>query len=358
MTISRTRDMLKNQIEVVESKREAEMKFKNIITKSAVCLFTILYIGTNATMLASATEVTTEETTENTTEDTTNVENISETITEEETSTNVTGSSVAIIEVQSFSVEGGMLEAGKDVKINLTLHNTAASSTAGSILLTFTSNSGMIYPVFGSDNQVYVGSIGAGKTETVSIPVTVSSSFSGDSVDLVCQLDYETNGSRLSNVATIVVPKSAGNTLGVKSIDVSSHAIVNGKSLLSISYSNLSNVNITDAKLMIEGNVSESSKVIALTDAYAGKSYSEDYYLTFTEAGNQQISITLVYTDADGETVINDDLGTFGVNVSKEATYEEEESTVSPIVSLVGKIVAAVLALCAVFIVVVFIKKR
>ena len=35
-----------------------------------------------------------------------------------------------------------------------------------------------------TDNQIYVGTIGAGKTKTVSVPVTVSSFFRLDSVDM------------------------------------------------------------------------------------------------------------------------------------------------------------------------------
>ena len=249
-----------------------------------------------------------------------------------------------------------MLEAGKDVTVNFNLHNTSDTYSASSIIMTMTSSSGMIYPVYGTDNQIYVGTIGAGKTKTVSVPVTVSSFFRVDSVDITCQFDYISSNTKLGNTSTIVIPASGGTTLGVKSIDLSSHAIVNGKSLLSFRYANNSEVNITDAKLVINGNVSNSSKAIKLDTAYAGKSYNKDFYVTFVEDGDQEITVTLEYTDIDGSEV-STDLGTYRILVSKET---EEDVVVTPnrMLSMAGKAVGVLVLLGAVCVTIVYIKKH
>lgn len=316
------------------------MKKINTILKTLfVCLFAVVIVGANTTFVSFATEV----------EETAEVEQETPVLEAE-------SSVVAIVEVESYTIEGGMLEAGKDVTVNFNLHNTSDTYSASSIIMTMTSSSGMIYPVYGTDNQIYVGTIGAGKTKTVSVPVTVSSFFRLDSVDITCQFDYISSNNKLGNTSTIVIPASGGTTLGVKSIDLSSHAIVNGKSLLSFRYANNSEVNITDAKLVINGNVSESSKAIKLDTAYAGKSYNKDFYVTFVEDGDQEITVTLEYTDIDGSEV-STDLGTYRILVSKE-TEEDVVATPNRMLSMAGKAVGVLVLLGAVCVTIVYIKKH
>ncbi len=319
----------------------------NILKKITVCLFAIICIGTNMSMVANATEL-----------GATAAEIVEEAAAQATTvSEPVEGSVAAIIEVQDYTIEGGMIEAGKEITVNLTLHNTSSTMAATSVLMTLSNSTASLYPAYGSDNQVYVGNIGADKTKTVSVPMTIGANFMGDAVDLICRFDYAAQNTRLSNTATIVIPRSGGSTIGVKSIDVSSHAIVNGKSLLAISYVNQSSANITDARLIVDGNVSNPSKEIKLDTVYAGKSYTEDFYVTFKEAGNQQIQVSLAYTDIDGQQNVTD-LGTFDVTVSKENVDDGAESGLTGILTLVGMGVAGVVLLLAAATVFIYIKKR
>ncbi|WP_028241940.1 hypothetical protein [Pseudobutyrivibrio ruminis] len=324
-------------------------KINSILKTLFVCLFTVVIVGANTSFVSFATEVEAPEA---------QAEQVAEEPVAEVQAAPAPaeGSAIAIVEVESYTIEGGMLEAGKDVTVNFNLHNTSSSSSATSIIMTMNSSSGMIYPVYGTDNQIYVGSIGAGKTKTVSVPVTVSSFFRSDSVDITCQFDYITSNNKMANTSTIVIPASGGTTLGVKSIDLSSHAIVNGKSLLSFRYANNSEVNITDAKLVIEGNVSKNSKAIKLDTVYAGKSYNKDFYVTFVEDGDQEITVTLEYTDIDGEEV-STTLGTYRILVSKE-TEEDIIPTSDRVLSLAGKVGALVVLVCAAFVVFKYIKKH
>ncbi len=267
------------------------------------------------------------------------------------------GSTAPIIEVQEYTIEGGMIEAGKEITVNLTLHNTAENMMAGSIMMTLSNSTGTIYPVYGNANQVYVGAIGADKTKTVSVPLSIGENFMGNAIDLVCQFDYETNGVGMQNVSTIVIPTTGGSTIGVKSVDVSSHAIVNGKSLLELSYINQSSSNITDAKLIIDGDVSKKSKEIKLDTVYAGKSYTQDYYLTFNKAGNQKINIVLQYTDIDGKEIVTD-LGDFDVTVTRESTTVEKDNSAAFIIKWAGRGIALLAIAFALLSCVSYVKKR
>lgn len=305
-------------------------KLRNNLKKIIVCLFACLYVGGSMSMVANATEV------ENGT---------------------VEGSVVAMIEVQEYSIDGGMIEAGKEITVNLTLHNTSNNMSASSVMMTLSNSSGTLYPTYGNANQVYVGNVSANGTKTVSVPMTIGKNFTGNAVDLTCQFDFVAQNTRLSNVASIVIPTSGGSTIGVKSIDVNSHAIVKGKSLLAFSYVNQSSSNITDAKLVIDGEVSSTSKEIKLDTVYAGKSYNNDYYVIFDKAGNQTINVSLIYTDLDGEQTVTD-LGSFDVTVSSEDTTEVEGAGIMHILEVVGKAVAGVVAIIAAASIFVYVKKK
>ena len=300
-------------------------KYNNVLKKIMVCLFTVLCLGANAKMVANATEVD--------------------------------GNAMPIIEVQDYSIDGGMIEAGKQITVNLKLHNTSSAASVGSVMMTLSNSTGSLYPAYGNSNQIFVGSIGADDTKEVSVPMVIGNNFMGNAVDLTCQFDYVAMSNRLNNSATIVIPTSGGSTIGVKSIDVSTHAIVNGKSLLAFSYVNQSSSNITDAKLIVDGNVSSTSKEIKLDTVYAGKSYANDYYVIFDEPGNQTINVSLQYTDTDGSQSVTD-LGSFDITVSKESITEDNLSGLNPIIDIVGKVIAGLVAIVAVGAVLVYVKKK
>lgn len=265
-------------------------------------------------------------------------------------------SNVAYIEVKEYSIDDGLLEPGSDITIDLTIHNVSSMARAESLVMTVSSDSGMIYPKYGTDNQIFVGTVLPDETKTISIPVTVSNKFEGDAADFTCSFNYISLDRQISNSSTMVITSSSGKSLVVKSLDISTHAILNGKSLLNINYSNKSNGNITDAELLIEGNVSDDSKKIKLDTAYAGKSYNKDYNVTFIEAGTQDVKVKLVYTDITGERM-QTDLGSFNIIVSPEATSATVSKT-NTILLWCGRALAGIAFVIALFTVFLHLKKR
>ncbi len=300
-------------------------KYNNVLKKIIVCLVTVLCLGVNNREVVNATELD--------------------------------GNAMPIIEIQDYSIDGGMIEAGKQITVNLKLHNTSSAASVGSVMMTLSNGTGSLYPAYGNDNQIFIGSIGADDVTEVSVPMVIGDTFMGNAVDLTCQFDYVAMSNRLTNSATIVIPTSGGSTIGVKSIDVSTHAIVNGKSLLAFSYVNQSSSNITDAKLVVDGNVSSASKEIKLDTVYAGKSYTNDYYVIFDEPGNQTINVSLQYTDTDGSQVVSD-LGSFDVSVSKESVSEDDTEGIMKIADIVGKVVAVLVGLTAIVSILLYVRKK
>ena len=263
----------------------------------------------------------------------------------------------SVVEISEYSIDEGYIEAGKEATIALTLHNANRVSTANSIMIVAKSNSGMIYPAYGYDNQFYVGSLKAGESTTIYIPITVNSNYNSNFADLTCDIIYETGGKMITNTATMILPSNSINSVTVKRVEVSAHAVKNGKSLLSINYSNKSTENINDAVLIIDGNVSSDSSVIELDTIAGGKSYTKDFNVVFIEAGEQSINISIKYTDASGEDV-ETTLGTYDVTVDEEQVSTLSGYEGNNILKWTGRIVAIAALICACVASYVYFKKR
>ncbi|WP_026522045.1 hypothetical protein [Butyrivibrio sp. VCB2001] len=263
----------------------------------------------------------------------------------------------SVVEVESYSIENGHIEAGKVNDINIKLHNANTYTDANSVIITLTSNSEMIYPTYGNDNQYYIGKLSAGKSSEITVPMIANSVLSGDYIDLTCTIVYESYDKKITNVATMILPTQNISSIFVSSVDVSAHATINGKSLLSIGYVNNSLGNINDAVLTVNGNVSESTKNIELGAIAAGKSYTKDCNVIFTESGKQNISIVLTYTDLNGE-VVESNLGTYSVNVGEENESGLVSNTNNEMLNTIGKGIALLAAVVAAIVAFLYIKKR
>lgn len=263
----------------------------------------------------------------------------------------------SVVEVESYRLEEGYLEAGKDASIVLVLHNANTNSSANNIILSVSSNSGMVYPLYGNDNQFFAGSLEADSRITIVIPLSVSSRLSDDYVDFNCDIAYETDGKLIHNSSSMVLPTRNNDTVIVSSVDVSAHATVNCKSLLSIVYSNNGTNSINDATVFVKGNVSEESKEIDLDSISAGKSYAKDFSVVFTEPGEQTISILLSYTGIYGEHV-ETELGDYIVKVSEEKETQSVEPSKHHYSRVIGKIIALAAFALAAIAVFLYIKKH
>jgi hypothetical protein len=263
----------------------------------------------------------------------------------------------SVVEVEKYEIDGGYIEAGKENTISLTIRNANKHSVANNIVIVLASKSEMIYPSYGNDNQYYVGTLEATKSTTVEIPMVVDKNLHADYVDLVCDIVYETGKVKITNSCVMVIPTQNVSNIIVDSINVGTNANVNGKSLLSIGYSNRSSESINDAVLAIDGNVSEETKKIKLGAVSAGKSYTKDCNVVFTVPGEQSIQVKLEYTDVKGN-VIKSDLGSFKVNVTEENNKETITDADETSLNRIGHIIALVGGVLVALSIYVYLKKR
>ena len=264
--------------------------------------------------------------------------------------TEIASADSAIISVEAYEIEEGALVAGEEVTINLTIKNNSTVTDAQNVMVTFDSANYALMPVYGEGNQVYIGNIPAGVSKDITLRAAVNRAYNADAAQLKCYFSYASGSSSLNNTTTIIIPTV-----------VAGNATVGVNSLVSVKYKNASSVDITDAKLVIEGNIQEDSKEIELPTAAAGKTYTGDYYVNYLESGIQTLKIQYQYTDAQGNAFVTD-CGEYKINVTNDVVEQTSNAVVSQETSGASRVVqlgmAGLLGIIIIIVVVLYIKKR
>lgn len=267
----------------------------------------------------------------------------------------------AVVNIESYEVEEGVLIPGEQVTLNLTLKNNSKTVPAENVVLTLESANYALLPVYGEDNQVYVGNIEAGGTTEVSVKATVNTEYNAVAAQLKIQFSYVSGATPLSNSTAIYIPTYASGNLVAESTIVSGNTTVGARTLVSVKYRNASTADITDIKLVIDGNIIEESKEITLPTASAGKGYTGDYYVTFAESGIQTLSIQYQYTDSQGNKYVTD-CGSYKVNVTNDVANESDATVVKEGTDssslLVKFIMLTVVGVAVLAVIVIYLRKR
>lgn len=267
----------------------------------------------------------------------------------------------AVISIESYQVEEGVLTPGEQITINLVLRNNSATTAAQNAVVTFESANYALLPVYGEANQAYVGTVEAGETKEIMVKAIVNQSYNADMAHLRCDFNYVSGSTPLSNSTAIYIPTYAYGNLIAESTVVAESATIGAKSLISIKYRNASTVNITDAKLVITGNVAEENAEIDLSTIAAGKTYTQDYYVAFTQTGIQTVNLQYIYTDGAGnQNVIA--CGEYKVNVVENTAVMPTSTVVKEGVTststMLSVAVLAVALMAGALVIALFIKKK
>lgn len=259
--------------------------------------------------------------------------------------------SAALVEIEAYEVTEGVLKAGEQITLNMTVTNTSSVSGAQNVVLTYTATNDLLYPVYGEDNQVYVGSIPAGQSRKVSITMMVSDEYHADYAKVNFSIDYLASDGSAANNVTINIPTYVSGQLVSEYALVSENATQNVNTLVSIICKNTGSTDISDAVLVLEGNVDDECARIELPTIGAGKTYSQDYFARFTQSGIQTLNVSYEYTDAEGaEHVVN--VGEYKVNVITGASADDGDIVVVEETTSTATVVTQVLLLAVSFAVV------
>ena len=227
----------------------------------------------------------------------------------------VTSASSAVVGIRSYEVLEGSLNPGEEITLKIVLENNSKVMAAENVVLTYEVEGNKMFPIYGEGNQVYVGNIEATGTKAVELSLMVAKDYRADMVIMNIGMDYVSAGTIVTNHVTLNIPAYGLGKLVSESVVVASNATVGVNSLVSIRCKNEGTTDISDAKLIIDGNVEEESKEIPLPILSAGKTCTQDYYVRFAESGIQNIQLTYQYTDNQG-VMYTVDCGEYKVNVT------------------------------------------
>lgn len=247
----------------------------------------------------------------------------------------------AVVDIEAYEVEEGALNAGEQITLNLKVKNNSETTDAKNAVVTFESMDGALAPIYGDDNQIYVGTIPAGQTVNVMIEAVVNKQYKADATPLKCFFTYVSGASALNNTVVINIPTNVAGILQAESVVVAENATVGVNALVSVRCKNGGTTTITDAKLVVTGNVQEDNKEILLPAISEGKTIAEDYYVSFVESGIQNLQLELQYTDTKGK-ACTIDCGEYKVNVTDkmvrtnyDAVVEQTEGTSAIVLKMI-----------------------
>lgn len=236
----------------------------------------------------------------------------------------------AVVDIETYEVEEGALNAGEQVTLNLKVKNNSEKTDAKNAVVTFESMDGALAPIYGDDNQIYIGTVPAGQTVSVIIEAVVNKQYKADATALKCYFTYVSGASALNNTVVINIPTNVSGNLLAESVVVAENATVGVNALVSVRCKNAGTATISDAKLLVSGNVQEDNKEIALPVIGEGKTVTEDYYVSFVESGIQNLQLELQYTDMKGN-VCTIDCGEYKVNVTNKVTGTNNDAVVEQV---------------------------
>ncbi len=255
----------------------------------------------------------------------------------------------AVVDIEAYEVTEGGLNPGGQITLKLKVKNNSAVSDAANTVVTFESAGGALAPIYGDDNQIYVGTVPAGKTVDVVVDAVVNKQFNLDAAQMICYFSYVSGAVPLNNTVAINIPANVSGNLVVESAYVAENATVGVNALVNIRCKNGGATAITDAKLIATGNIQDDMTEIQLDTIGAGKTLTGDYYVMFTERGNQGLKLELRYTDSKGNECIVD-CGEFRVKVIENLSGADYDAVIEKVEGVSSRLMQIVLLAAVVMI--------
>lgn len=196
----------------------------------------------------------------------------------------------------------------KDSVINVTLANKSNSVAVTDVLLSYESEKDVVVPVNGQSNQVFVSTIKANDSVTVELPVLVKNS-GATAAKVEFKIEYvvaSTDVQKSSNSFIMLDLSSVGGNLTISNISFPSEGYLYEKGLVSFTYKNATDSDITGLKLMVSGLNDGNVEIYNVGDVKAKKTGYYETYLSFNTLGARDVVVAYAYTTSEGEEVVSE----------------------------------------------------
>lgn len=208
--------------------------------------------------------------------------------------------------VVSYEIEKGDFSPGSESTIKLTIKNQNVKAAATEITAEISSGSSEVTSVYGESNQKFLGSIGPGQTLDVSFRMDVGAQIDISKAQVTLKLNYTMSGEDTEKSSSVFIPVKQNGGIVINGVSVADSAKIGSKALISITYENSSDETLKNVTFNLDGNIEEDGKTVEIGNLESGASDYHDAYVKFTELGEQTVSISVEYTDMEGNKFTKD----------------------------------------------------
>lgn len=208
--------------------------------------------------------------------------------------------------VVSYEIEKGDFSPGSESTIKLTIKNQNVKAAATEITAEISSGSSEITSVYGESNQKFLGNIGPGQTLDVSFRMDVGAQIDISKAQVTLKLNYTMSGEDTEKSSSVFIPVKQNGGIVINGVSVAESAKIGSKALISITYENSSDETLKNVTFNLDGNIEEDGKKVEIGNLESGASDYHDAYVKFTELGEQTVSISVEYTDMEGNKFTKD----------------------------------------------------
>ena len=204
--------------------------------------------------------------------------------------------------VDSYEIVKGERSKGQRFTLKVNVRNTNQYADAYNILVTYSSESDNVRLIDEKTNQHFEEKINAGEVISYEMEMEVLDYYEMDTMIMNFVFAYlDEDGIGYSNVSQIS-PKIVKNcVMEINSLSVAEDAVVGAKALVNVRYSSTGILPIKSATMIIEGDILEGKQEFALEEVSDGEQKYFDYYVSFSNPGTQNVSISFKYTDENGQ---------------------------------------------------------
>ncbi len=203
--------------------------------------------------------------------------------------------------VESYEITDGEVSKGEEFTLQIKVRNTNAYANAFNVVTTFTAKTDNVRLVDTVANQKYDAEIPAGQTVTYEYRCEVMDIYERDTLVIEFNFSYADKYGRTYGNNSMITPRIDKNCiLSINSLSVAEGATVGAKALVNVRYSSTGMLDVKNAKMVIDGNIIGGTKEVELTELTSNEQRSMDYYVNFSEAGDQVLAISFVYSDENG----------------------------------------------------------
>ncbi len=197
---------------------------------------------------------------------------------------------------------GGTIAAGDTFTLRLQFQNTSKKLTAENIVMSVDAGTGL--SITAASNTYYYASLGAGKTQSQTIPMRVLANADpeGAKIDINFKYQYVDGSTRSDASASerLSVPIYIPDRFTISPPEMDLIGTQNEELSLSLPYNNKSRVgvsNVTAELLFDDAAVFCEQPRVNLGNIESGKSGSIDFFFTPLEAGNGSVTVKITYED-------------------------------------------------------------